>query len=84
MHTNRTKEGSRVIIIMSDSSVLERFHTERQRRLRPTPRIQLTASPAHAGIRVRVGRALIGAGTALTGERVEPARHSSSPQPRTA
>jgi hypothetical protein len=73
-----------MLTILTNPSVLEHFHTERQRRLRPTPPTGVTASPAPAGIRVRIGRALIGAGTALAGERVEPARHSSNPQPRAA
>jgi hypothetical protein len=67
-------------LIMPDPSVLEHFHTERQRRLRPTPRRGTTQSHAPAGIRVRIGRALIGVGTALSGERVEPARPSAQPR----
>ena len=74
-----------MLTILTNPSVLEHFHTERQRRLRPTPRSGVSATlPAHSGIRVRIGRALIGAGTALAGERVEPARRSPHPQPRTA
>jgi hypothetical protein len=78
-------EGSRTMMIMPNPSVLEHFHTERQRRLRPTPHLRNTNQPAHAGIRVRVGRALIGAGTALAGERVErPVRPAAEPQARAA
>ncbi len=70
---------------MSNPAVLEHFHTERQRRLRPTPRTGGTHSTiTRAGIRVRLGHALIGVGTAISGERVEPARHKPNPQPRTA
>ena len=69
------------MMIMPNPSVLEHFHAERQRRLRPTPRLGSTTT-THASLRVRVGRALIGAGTAISGERVEPAR--SNPRPRTA
>ena len=69
------------MIIPSSPSVLDHFHSERQRQLLPTPQPQTTA-PTHAGLRVRVGRALIGAGAALSGERVEPAH--PHPRPRTA
>lgn len=70
-----------MMYIMPNPSVLGTFHTERQRRLRPTPRRGATHTTlTHAGLRVRIGRALIGAGTALSGERVEPARASSQPR----
>jgi hypothetical protein len=69
-----------MMMIMPNPSVLEHFHKERQRRLRPTPRTGATRTPTHAGMRVRIGRALIGAGTALSGERVEPARPSAQPR----
>ena len=72
------------MMILSNPSVLDHFHAERQRRLRPTPRQGATQSPTHAGLRVRLGRALIGAGTAISGERAEPARPKPNPQPRTA
>ena len=70
------------MMILSNPSVLEHFHAERQRRLRPSPRPRGSTTPTHAGLRVRIGRALMGAGAAIAGERVEPARHN--PQPRTA
>jgi hypothetical protein len=74
-------EGSRtMMMILSNPSVLEHFHSERQRRLRPTPRLGNTTTPTHAGLRVRLGRALIGAGTTLAGERVEPARATAHPR----
>jgi hypothetical protein len=72
------------MMILSNPSVLDHFHSERQRRLRPTPRQVATQTPTHAGLRVRLGRALIGAGTAISGEPVEPARHKPHPSPRAA
>ncbi len=74
------------MMILSNPSVLEHFHAERQRRLRPTPRTggTLTTTNTRAGLRVRLGRALIGAGAAISGERVEPARPKPNPSPRTA
>ena len=71
------------MMTLMNPSVLEHFHAERQRRLRPTPRIGETPATAPAAIRVRVGRALIGAGTAISGERFETAR-PTKPQPRAA
>lgn len=76
-----------MIMNLPNSSVLDHFHRERQRRLRPRPRTGATNSkntPAQAGLRVRLGRALIGAGTAIAGERVEPARRGAKAQPRAA
>jgi hypothetical protein len=73
------------MLTLMNPNVLEHFHAERQRRLRPTPRTGETPATAPAAIRVRVGRALIGAGTAISGERFEPAaRPSTKPQPRAA
>ena len=72
------------MMILSNPSVLDHFHAERQRRLRPTPRRGATQTHTHAGLRVRLGRALIGAGAAISGERVEPARPKPTPQPRAA
>jgi hypothetical protein len=69
------------MIILSSPSVLDHFHSERQRRLRPAPHPGNT-TPTPARLRVRIGHALIGAGTALSGESAEPAR--SNPRPRTA
>jgi hypothetical protein len=71
------------MMIMSNPSVLEHFHSERQRRLRPMPRQGTSNQPTHAGLRVRVGHALIGAGSAIAGERFEPVR-PTKPQPRAA
>jgi hypothetical protein len=72
------------MMILSNPSVLEHFHSERQRRLRPTPRRGAMQTSTHAGLRVRIGHALIGAGTAISGERVEPARPKPTPSPRAA
>ena len=72
------------MMILSNPSVLDHFHSERQRRLRPTPREGGKPTSTNVSMRVRFGRALIGAGAALSGERVEPARPSPNPQPRTA
>jgi hypothetical protein len=72
------------MMILSNPSVLDHFHAERQRRLRPMPRQGGKPTSTNANLRVRVGRALIGAGTAISGERVEPARHKPNPQPRAA
>ena len=72
------------MFILSNPSVLDHFHSERQRRLRPTPQRGAINgnTPMHAGLRVRLGRALIGAGAALAGERVEPARPNPNPNPQ--
>jgi hypothetical protein len=72
------------MMILSNPSVLDHFHAERQRRLRPTPHRGAAKTSTHAGLRVRLGRALIGAGAAISGERVEPARPKPNPQPRAA
>jgi hypothetical protein len=73
------------MMIMPSPSVLEHFHSERQRRLRPTPHRGNTQQPTRAGLRVRIGHALIGAGTALAGERAnQPAHRVAKPQPRAA
>lgn len=72
------------MMILSNPSVLDHFHAERQRRLRPTPRHGGKPTSTNASLRVRIGRALIGAGTAISGERVEPARPKPNPQPRAA
>ena len=70
------------MIIPSNPSVLDHFHSERQRQLLPSAACARADSPRTRGLRVRVGHALIGAGAALSGERVEPAR--PHPRPRTA
>jgi len=69
------------MIIPTSPSVLDHFHSERQRQLLPTPHPR-TTTPTRARLRVRIGHALIGAGAALSGERVEPAQ--PHPRPRTA
>ena len=61
-------------MIYPSPDVLSRLIRERQARL------QATMAPAsqhpHAGLRVRIGHALIAAGSTLSGERVElPAHH---------
>ena len=67
---------------LSNASVLEHFHSERQRRLRPMPRSgdSIITTSARRNLRVRIGHALIGAGSTIAGERVEPAR--PHPHPR--
>ncbi|HUF07247.1 MAG TPA: hypothetical protein VMP86_07660 [Candidatus Binatia bacterium] len=59
-------------MIMPNPGVLDDLIRERQAHLHAGPR------HARPGLRIRVGHALIVAGSALSGERVElPARHSS-------
>ncbi|HEX5039568.1 MAG TPA: hypothetical protein VFW95_05490 [Candidatus Limnocylindria bacterium] len=63
----------------SNPGVLDHLIRDRQEQLRTR-----RGEPKHSarrGIRVRLGRALIVAGTSLSGEQVErPARHSASPR----
>jgi hypothetical protein len=70
------------MMIMPNPSVLEHFHAERQRRFRPNPALKsmTAAAPGHLGFRVRIGHALIGAGTAIAGERTESAGHTAQPR----
>ena len=70
------------MMIMPNPSVLEQFHAERQRRLRPnrTVKTLTAAEPGRLGFRVRIGHALIGAGTAIAGERTESAGHAAQPR----
>ena len=69
------------MMIMPNPSVLEQFHAERQRRFRPNPAVSMTAAaPGRLGFRVRIGHALIGAGTAIAGERTESAGHAAQPR----
>ena len=62
-------------MMMPNPSVLDRLIQDRHTELRATSR-RLT--PARSAIRVRLGHALIAAGSAMSGERVErPVRHSA-------
>lgn len=69
------------MMILPGPGVLDQLIRERQRGLRSTA-VQRSA-PGPRGLRLRVGRALIAAGSALSGERVE---MPASPRalPRTA
>ena len=61
---------------LPNPGVLDDLIRERQERLRMTP--QLAHAPAPVPLRVRIGHALIAAGTSLSGERVErPGRPSA-------
>ena len=61
------------MMILPNPGVLDQLIRERQRGLRGTAARHST--PETRGLRLRVGRALIAAGSALSGERVEqPAR----------
>ncbi len=63
------------MMILPSPGVLDQLIRERQRGLRGTAARHST--PGQRGLRLRVGRALIAAGSALSGERVEqPARSS--------
>jgi hypothetical protein len=67
-------------MIIPGPGYMEELIRARQARLRPTPRMRVEARGA--GLRVRVGRALIAVGRSVGGERAElPARPSSSPKP---
>ena len=69
-------------MIYPSPDVLNRLIQERQARL------QATMTPAsqdpHAGLRVRIGHALIAAGSTLSGERVELPPHRRRPLSRAA
>ena len=61
------------MMIQPNPGVLDQLIRERQEQLRTRP--QQAQAPARAGLRVRIGHALIVAGVTLSGERVElPAR----------
>lgn len=63
------------MMILPNPGVLDHLIRERQEKLRTTHPAQ---APARAGVRVRIGHALIVAGITLSGERVEqPARPSA-------
>jgi len=66
------------MMLPSNPGVLDHLIRDRQEQLRARG---ATPKPSAArGIRVRLGHALIVAGTSLSGEQVErPARHSASP-----
>ena len=67
-------------MITPSPGVLDDLIRERQAHLHAMP--QPRQAPARPGLRIRVGHALIVAGSALSGERVElPARHSSIQSP---
>lgn len=64
------------MMILPNAGVLDDLIRERQTNLRMTP--HQAQAPARAGVRVRIGHALIVAGSMLSGERVEqPARPSA-------
>ena len=64
------------MMILPNPGVLDQLIRERQRGLRGT--MARRSVPAPRGLRLRMGRALIAAGSALSGERVEnPARTSA-------
>ena len=59
-------------MILPNPDVLDQLIRDRQRGLRS---IAVRATePAERSVRIRVGHALIAAGAAISGERVEPAR----------
>jgi hypothetical protein len=67
------------MILLPDPGVLDSLIRDRQSQLRtsPTSRPSLTG----VGLRVRIGHALIAAGTSLSGERAEqPARPPALPR----
>jgi len=69
------------MMILPNPGVLDHLIRERQEKLRTTPQ-QAQARRRRAGMRVRIGHALIVAGSTLSGERVElPARPSAHPRP---
>jgi hypothetical protein len=69
------------MMILPNPGVLDHLIRERQEKLRTTHE-QAQARRRRAGMRVRIGRALIAAGSTLSGERVErPARPSTHPRP---
>jgi hypothetical protein len=69
------------MMILPGPGVLDHLIRERQEKLRITP--HEAEARAHRGLRVRIGHALIVAGSTLSGERAErPARPSA--RPRTA
>jgi hypothetical protein len=63
------------MMILPNPGVLDQLIRERQGRLRGTAAQR--SMPGPRGLRLRVGRALIAAGSALSGERVEHPAHPS-------
>jgi hypothetical protein len=64
------------MVLLPNPGVLDHLIRERQQRMRMRP-VEAQAA-ARGGLRVRIGHALIMAGSALSGERVEvPARPSA-------
>lgn len=66
------------MMILPNPGVLDHLIRERQENLRMTPHQAL--APARAGVRVRIGHALIVAGSMLSGERVKPPARPSTLQ----
>lgn len=69
-------------MIYPSPAVMSRLIQERQARLQATA----TTPPLdpHAGLRVRIGHALIAAGSTLSGERVDLSAHHHHPLSRAA
>jgi hypothetical protein len=67
-------------MLPSNPGVLDHLIRERQEKLRAPA--GTTNASVNRGVRVRIGHALIAAGFALSGEKVEarPARHSAHPR----
>jgi hypothetical protein len=70
------RDGNRTMMLPPNPGVLDQLIRDRQTKLRATP---ARRAPSAAGNwRIRAGHALIAAGSALSGERVErPARRSA-------
>lgn len=67
------------MMILPNPGVLDHLIRERQEKLRTAP--HEAEARAHGGLRIRIGHALIAAGSTLSGERVErPARPSAHPR----
>ena len=69
------------MMILPNPGVLDHLIRERQEKLRVTP--HEAEARANGGLRIRIGHALIVAGSTLSGERVERPAHPSA-HPRTA
>lgn len=64
------------MMLLPDPGVLDSLVRDRQSRISPT---RVAGQPAHAVWRVRLGHALIAAGSRLSGERAETHRQSTIP-----